>query len=75
MTHSTIVRRMFPALTTAIGLAGLAACGKNNEATEVDEQFEGIGEVDADNDGIPADEDCDDSDPSHSGCRCLVFRR
>ena len=67
MTHSTIVRRMFPALTTAVGLASLTACGKDNEATEVDEQFEGIGEVDADNDGIPADEDCNDSDPATLG--------
>ena len=64
MTHSTIVRRMFPVLTTAVGLA---ACSNGNKANEVDEQFEGIGELDADNDGVPADEDCDDSDPSTLG--------
>ncbi len=60
----TVAPTLFPTLVTMLGLS---ACGKSQGESTVDATVDGIGQVDADNDGVPADEDCDDSNPTILG--------
>ncbi len=58
-----------PALLFTIGLSGIVACNGGDKGEETgspgDDGGEGSGDdlVDADDDGFPEDEDCDDSNP------------
>ncbi len=56
--------RLIPVLAAAVGLA---ACRGDEKSGEVEESSGGLGIVDIDNDGIAADEDCDDRDPAVLG--------
>jgi hypothetical protein len=57
-------RSLIPSLAAIVGLA---ACDGRERNGELAQDVEGVGLIDADNDGVFADEDCDDNNPTVLG--------